>query len=157
VDPPCALCRGPEGDEELLRAQVWEDDLWRLTTSVSGDPVLGFSYLEPKRHIPFITDLDGDEALTFGGVMARVTGALKEATGAEVVYVYIFGEGITHLHVHLAPHRKGDGLNDRMIKGALIEQRLPSGATLLVSSEYPPLSDEELSGAADRIRHLLSD
>jgi diadenosine tetraphosphate (Ap4A) HIT family hydrolase len=79
------ICRGPEGDEELLRVQVWEDELWRLTTSVSGDPVPGFSYLEPKRHIPSITELDGDEALTFGAVMARVTGALKEGTGAEVV------------------------------------------------------------------------
>ena len=136
--------------------QVWEDELWRVTTSVSGDPVPGFSYLEPKRHIPFITDLGGDEALSFGPVMARVTGALKEATGAEVVYVYVFGEGIAHLHVHLAPHRKGDGLNDQMVKGALVEQQLPSGATLLVSREFPPLSDKELRGAADRIRFLLS-
>jgi diadenosine tetraphosphate (Ap4A) HIT family hydrolase len=150
------ICRGPEGDEELLRVQVWEDELWRLTTSVSGDPVPGFSYLEPKRHIPFITDLDGDEALTFGPVMARVTGALKEATGAEVVYVYVFGEGIPHLHIHLGPHRSGDGLNDRMVKGELVEQRLPSGATLLVSREHPPLTEEELRGAADRICVLLS-
>lgn len=136
--------------------QVWEDGLWRVTTSIAGDPVAGFSYLEPKRHIPYITDLDGDEALTFGPVMARVTVALKEATGAEVVYVYVFGEGITHLHVHLAPHRDGDGLNDQMVKGTVVEERLPSGATLLVSRDYPPLPDEELRGAADRIRLLLS-
>ena len=136
--------------------QVWEDELWRLTTSVSGDPVPGFSYLEPKRHIPFITDLGGDEARTFGPVMARTTGALKEATEAEIVYVYIFGEGITHMHIHLAPHRKGDGLNDQMVKGTLMERRLPSGATLLVSREYPPLTDEALRKVADRIRLLLS-
>jgi diadenosine tetraphosphate (Ap4A) HIT family hydrolase len=136
--------------------QVWEDELWRLTTSVSGDPVPGFSYLEPKRHIPFITDLGGDEARTFGPVMARTMGALKEATEAEIVYVYIFGEGITHLHIHLAPHQKGDGLNDQMVKGTLMERRLPSGATLLVSREYPPLTDEALRKAADRIRLLLS-
>lgn len=137
--------------------QVWEDDLWRLTTSVSGDPVAGFSYLEPKRHIPFITDLDGDEAHSFGPVIARVTGALKQATWAQVVYVYVFGEGVSHLHVHLAPHRKGDGLNDRMVKGTLVEQHLPSGATLLVSRDHPPLPDEELRAAADRIRQILSE
>jgi diadenosine tetraphosphate (Ap4A) HIT family hydrolase len=136
--------------------QVWEDELWRLTTSIFGDPVPGFSYLEPKRHIPFITELDGEEVLTFGRVLARVTGALKEATGAEVVYVYVFGESIPHLHVHLAPHRTGDGLNDRMVKGSLEEKRLPSGATLLVSREYPPLPEEELRSAADRIRQVLS-
>lgn len=137
--------------------QVWEDELWRLTTSVSGDPVRGFSYLEPKRHIPFITELDGNEALTFGSVIARVAGVLKEGTEAEVVYVYVFGESIPHLHVHLAPHRTGDGLNDRMVKGKLVEMPLPNGATLLVSREYPPLPDEELRAAANRIRQILSD
>ena len=43
---------GWTGDAELGREQVWEDALWRLTTSVGpGDVTPGFSYLEPKRHI----------------------------------------------------------------------------------------------------------
>ncbi len=78
--------------------------------------VEGFCYLEPKRHIPYITDLDGREATEFGSIMALVTNAIKNATGAKLVYVYIFGDHIPHLHVHLAPHREGDVFVDDVIK-----------------------------------------
>lgn len=105
----CVICRGRDGDGELGRVQAWEDDLWRLTVSLEA-PVVGFSYLEPKRHIPHVTDLDGDEATTLGPVLARITRALVEETGAELVYVNVFGERVPHLHVNLAPHRAGDPL-----------------------------------------------
>ncbi len=94
----CVLCRGATGDAELQRIQVWEDDLWRLSTTVIGE-VAGLSYLEPKRHIPHMEDLDGPEAQTFGSALARTSQALKDATGAEQVYLYVFGGGIAHLHV----------------------------------------------------------
>ena len=96
----CILCRGPEADQELGVIQVWEDSYWRMTTSLDAE-VLGFSYLEPKRHIPHITDLDGEEAHTLGEVLAQLTTALREETGAELVYVYVFGGGVAHLHLHL--------------------------------------------------------
>ncbi len=117
---------------------MWADRLWRLTTAFEG-PLLGFSYLEPKRHVPHLTDLDGAEARTLGAALARTTRALRRAARAEVVYVYVFGDGIPHLHLHLAPHRKGDPLSDRMIRGTLVETPLPSGATRLESRDYPLL------------------
>lgn len=150
----CALCRGAEADPELGRVQVWEDDLWRLTMSVdSYTPA--FSYLEPKRHMAHITDLDGPEAKTFGAVMARVTSVLKEITSTEVVYVYIFGGGIPHLHVHLAPHSEGDALADVMIRGEVAQEKLPSGATALISKEFAPVPRAELEALATRARRLL--
>jgi len=152
--PGCTLCRGPEGDKELERVEVWEDRLWRLTTALEGE-LAGFSYLEPKRHIPHITDLDGDEARTFGAVLARTTRALRDATGSEVVYIYVFGGGIPHLHLHLAPHRRGDPLNDRMIRGELIETHLPSGATSFVSREFPQLPASQHEAVRERIAHTL--
>jgi diadenosine tetraphosphate (Ap4A) HIT family hydrolase len=150
----CLLCSGPEGDAELQRVQVWEDRLWRLTASLSAE-VLGFSYLEPKRHIPYVQDLEGDEAATLGPTLAMVTTALKEETDAEVVYLYVFGGGIPHLHLHLAPHRAGDALNDSMIRGNLIEQRLPSGMTVVRSDAFPPLPEEDLRTAAARVEARL--
>src|ERR1700682_696705 len=95
----CVLCDPERAARELMRATVWEDRLWRLSTTLYG-AVPGFSYLEPKRHISYITALDGDEAATFGGTIARVTGALKDAMSAALVYVYVFGGGVPHLHVH---------------------------------------------------------
>jgi len=153
--PDCVLCRGPDGDAELDRIEVWRDALWRLTISL-GSEVLGFAYLEPIRHIPHVTDLDGPEADSFGRVLARTTAALKEATGAELVYIYVFGGGVPHLHVHLAPHRTGDALNTQLIRGEVVEEHLPSGASRITSNEFPSLPEAELRAVADRVRASLA-
>ena len=151
----CTICRGDHGDAEFERLQVWEDRHWRLTVSLASE-VAGFAYLEPKRHIPYITDLDGDEARTFGDALARCTRVLREETGAEVVYVYIFGGGIPHLHVHLAPHRTGDALNSQMVRGELSEEHLPSGVTRFTSKEFPPLPEDELRAVGLRVQRRLA-
>ncbi len=150
----CVLCRGVAGDAELQRIQVWENALWRLTLSLEAE-VPGFAYLEPKRHIPHITDLDGEEARTFGEVLARVTQVLREETGAELVYVYVFGGGVPHLHVHLAPHRSNDALNTQMIRGEIITETLPSGAERFISKDFPPLPEEEQQAVARRVQQRL--
>lgn len=150
----CPICREPGIDAEFDRIPVWEDSLWRLTVSLSSE-VPGFAYLEPKRHVPHVTDLDGAEAASLGPVLARCSRVLKEASGAELVYVYIFGGGIPHLHVHLAPHSRGDALNDQMIRGELVDEPLPSGGTRIVSAQFPPLPRAELQAVADRVRDRL--
>lgn len=151
----CVICRGRAGDEELERVEVWEDTLWRLTTSICAE-VPGFSYLEPKRHIKDITALDGEEAHTLGEVLARVSSVLREETGAELVYVYVFGGGVPHLHLHLAPHQANDALNDQMIRGEVISEKLESGAGRLVSKDFPPLPEDELRAVAESVRQRLA-
>jgi diadenosine tetraphosphate (Ap4A) HIT family hydrolase len=98
-----------------------------------------------------VTDLDGEEAATFGAVLARVTSALQQETAAEVVYVYVFGEGVPHLHVHLAPHHDGDALSAQMIRGELEERKLPSGATAITSLDFPPLPESQQRATAERV------
>lgn len=151
----CIFCRGREADDELDRIEVWQDDHWRLTVALASE-VLGFAYLEPKRHITHITSLDGVEAATFGPVIARCTEAIKSAAAADVVYVYIFGDGVPHLHVHLAPHRDGDALSDKMIRGEIIEEKMPNGMTHFYSSEFPPLPRAELEDVAAKVRAKLN-
>jgi diadenosine tetraphosphate (Ap4A) HIT family hydrolase len=154
ADPACPICDADEMDARFGRIRVWEDDLWRLSLSGRGY-VRGFGYLEPKRHVPHVTDLEGEEAATFGRVLARVTAALREAADAEVVYVYIFGSGIPHLHVHLGPHRAGDALASAIIRGEVDEVPDDSGATRLVSREFPEVSAAQLRETAERARDLL--
>jgi diadenosine tetraphosphate (Ap4A) HIT family hydrolase len=151
----CVLCRRADGDAELGRVQVWEDQLWRLTMGLHAE-VPGFCYLEPKRHIPHVTDLDGEEARSFGSVLAQVSAALKEETAAEVVYLYVFGEGVPHLHVHLAPHRSGDPLNANFIRGPVEERPLPSGATVVTSPDFPPLPESQHRATAERVALRLA-
>jgi Diadenosine tetraphosphate (Ap4A) hydrolase and other HIT family hydrolases len=154
MEQRCVLCAGAAGDPELLREGVWEDRLWRLSMSVEGYTT-GFGYLEPKRHVPHVEDLDGEEAATFGTVLARVAGILKEASGAERAWVYVFGGGVPHLHVHLAPHRGGDALNGAMIRGELADEPLSNGAHRLVSREFPELPEDEIRAVIERTRALL--
>ncbi len=103
------LCDAAAADAYFQRVRVWSDELWRLSVVQRG-PVAGFAHLEPVRHVPFITDLDGPEAASLGVVLARSTKALKDATAAERIYVYVFGDHVAHLHFNLAPHRAGDPL-----------------------------------------------
>ena len=122
--------------------------------SISAE-VLGFSYLEPKRHIASIADLDGDEAKSFGEILALASNHLRLEVQAEVVYVYIFGDGVPHLHVHLAPHRAGDALSDKIVRGDLVEEKLPNGFTSFVSAQFPALPREAHLKVADRVRQYM--
>lgn len=153
----CVMCRGVEGDAELGRVQVWEDERWRVTTSIHpSETVGGFSFLEPKRHIPDVTALDGDEASTLGSILGRVTSALKEVTGAELVYVYVFGGHVDHLHLHLAPHTEGDSLSDSIVRGEFVEEPLPSGAVAIISKDFPIVPEDELRATVERLRTRLA-
>jgi diadenosine tetraphosphate (Ap4A) HIT family hydrolase len=151
----CAICAGPAGDRELLRTEVWRDKHWRLSMAVQGE-ALGFAYLEPIRHIPYLADLDGPEAQTFGPAMARASSALREATGAPLVYAYVFGGGIPHLHVHLAPNRPEGVLNTAIITGDFEERKLPSGATEFISKTHPEVPRAEQAAVIDRVRQLMA-
>lgn len=151
----CLLCDRDRAEDDLNRTTVWEDDLWRLSMPRRGYTT-GFGYLEPKRHVPHITDLDGEEAATFGRVIARVAAALKEAAIAELVYVYVFGGGIPHLHVPLGPHRGGDALSANIIRGEMTEEPQPSGAVRMVSHEFSELPSDEIDAVIERARSILS-
>jgi diadenosine tetraphosphate (Ap4A) HIT family hydrolase len=98
--------------------------------------------LEPKRHVPYITDLDGREARTLGIVLGRTSRVLKEVTGAELVYVLVFGGHIPHLHLHLSP-------------------AVPSGPPIgdlfdRIAREAPLLPESELRSIAARLRRRLA-
>lgn len=155
TDADCALCQGPDRDGELDRVEVWRDDHWRLTMSRRSS-TLGFSYLEPIRHIPFLADLDGPEAATFGPAIARACDALRQATGARLVYAYVFGGGIPHLHVHLAPNTPEGVLNTAIIEGRVEERKLPSGATEITSLDHPERPSQSLADVIERVRQTLA-
>ncbi|HEX2141097.1 MAG TPA: hypothetical protein VHK28_02315, partial [Candidatus Limnocylindria bacterium] len=155
TDADCALCRGPRTDPELDRVEVWRDDHWRLTMSRHGT-ILAFAYLEPIRHIPYLADLDGPEAVTFGPTIARASRVLREASGARLVYAYVFGGGIPHLHVHLAPNVPEGVLNTALIGGRVEERKLPSGATEIRSLDHADIPDEEVSAVIERVRAAMT-
>ena len=144
IDAACEL----DYPRELLQVQVVDD-----STDHTKDLSQRRVELWKSRgiDIEFIhrTDRTGFKA----GALAN---ALKSATGADVVYVYIFGDGVPHLHVHLAPHRDGDALNDQMIRGQIVEEKMPNGMTHFYSSEFPPLPRGALEEVANRVKLRLN-
>ncbi|HEX3220193.1 MAG TPA: hypothetical protein VHU77_09255 [Candidatus Limnocylindria bacterium] len=153
--PACMLCRVPEIDAQLDREEVWRDEHWRLSMARTGS-TLGFGYLEPIRHVPYLADLDGEEATTFGPAIARASRVLREATGA-LVYAYVFGGGIAHVHVHLAPNAPEGVLNTELISGRVEHRRLPSGATEMTSLDHPELPAEEILAVIEQVRQRMAD
>ncbi len=135
--------------------EVWRDDLWRLSMSRHG-ATRAFGYLEPLRHIPYLADLDGAEAATFGPAIARACAVLREASGAALVYAYVFGGGIPHLHVHLAPNTPEGVLNMAMITGEIQERKLPSGASEIISLDHPDVPEDEVAAVIERTRELMA-
>lgn len=138
----CLLCRVGEADAFFGRQRVWEDDYWRVSVVLRG-AVLGFAHLEPRRHIPFVTDLDGVEAVTLGPVLARATAALRAATAADKVYVYVFGDRVPHLHFNLAPQVPGGPLTGG--RGLLRE-----GASELDPAAHRQIAAAVAAGLADQ-------
>jgi diadenosine tetraphosphate (Ap4A) HIT family hydrolase len=134
LEASCDICSG-KADDIFKRVEVWKNPRWRLTMSTLR-AAKGFCYLEPNRHIRFITELNGREADEFGRTLAVATKALKDATGSKLVYVYIFGDHIPHLHVHLAPHVEGDIYVDDVIKNdAKVDE------ATMEPAEFAPLAD----------------
>ena len=152
--PDCVLC-DPSGANLRAGRYVWEDELWRVWTVTAG-VVPGYSFLNSKRHIPHITDIDGAEAETLGLVLRRVSSALKLVTAAEVVYLHVFGDNVAHLHIHLAPHRAGDALASQILRGPVVEERLATGVVVQRSTQYPLVPEEQMRGVADRIATELA-
>ncbi len=118
----CLICNRL-ADKKFKRTEAWSDKRWRLTTT-RYKQVRGLSYLEPRRHIGFLSDLNGKEAQEFGVVLSRVSRAIKAVTNAPIVYYYIFGDTIAHLHVHIAPHFPGDAFSENVVKETFDERKL---------------------------------
>ncbi len=138
---PCMLCHVDLADAHFGRVRLWENDLWRFSAVPRG-AVAGFGHLETRRHVPFVTDLDGDEAATLGSVLASATRLLRDAAGAEKIYVAIFGDHVPHLHLNLAPHRRGDALR---------------GGPGLIAPDAADLAPDVHLGVLDRARGLVGD
>ena len=106
----CEFCRIVRG--EIERYVVWEDD--SSLGFLDDRPLFpGHVLLIPRRHYETLADLPPDlvEPLFLGArLLAR---AVEEAMSAQGTFVAInnrISQSVPHLHVHVVPRRKKDGL-----------------------------------------------
>lgn len=73
----------------------------------------GHVLVVPRLHHPTLLDLPAEETGPFLRAVQRVAGAVTEAMGAQGTFVAannVVSQSVPHLHVHVVPRTKGDGL-----------------------------------------------
>ena len=107
---PCLFCR--IAAREIDAAIVFEDN--DSLAFLDHRPLFpGHCLLIPKRHCETLTDLPAATIGPFFGNAQMLTAAVERAIGAEGSFVAInnrISQSVPHLHVHIVPRRKGDGL-----------------------------------------------
>ena len=103
----CAIAAGSVAAEIVLES---EDIVAFLDTR----PVFkGHVLLVPRKHVATLPDLPDDLALPFVAASRRLATAMVAGLGAQGSFVCannVVSQSVPHLHLHVIPRTKGDGL-----------------------------------------------
>ncbi|MFC7362545.1 HIT family protein [Nocardioides astragali] len=106
----CVFCRIVSGD--LPGHTVLETD--DLVAFLDARPVFkGHVLLVPRTHIETLPDLPAELRDGFLAAAQRLATAAKEGLGAQGSFVAVnntVSQSVPHLHLHVVPRTKGDGL-----------------------------------------------
>ena len=133
----CVFC-------EVVAGAVLAEIVWRGEDAIAfldNRPLFpGHVLLVPVKHIVTLADLPAADVGAFFQIAQRLERAVERAMGAEGTFIAInntVSQSVPHLHVHVVPRRKGDGL-----KGFFWPRHKYEG-------------EEQMREAADKIRALM--
>jgi len=110
VSPACVFCRIVAGDEPA--EVVWNDDV--AVGFLDTRPLFhGHTLLVPRSHVETIADLEPADVGPFFQRVRSIAAWMPEATGCVGTFVAnnnLVSQSVAHLHVHVVPRTKGDGL-----------------------------------------------
>lgn len=110
TDADCIFCQIIAG--ELPAHVVFDDEAAIAFLDVS--PLFpGHTLVVPKEHHVTLGDLPPEQIEPLFSRVRRVSAVMPAALGAQGTFVAmnnIVSQSVPHLHVHVAPRRKGDGL-----------------------------------------------
>lgn len=103
----CAIVTGRAAADEVHR-----DD--RSVAFLDRRPLFhGHTLVVPSRHVETLADLATDELAPFWSLVQRISAVMPHALGAQGTFVAnnnVVSQSVPHLHVHVVPRIKGDGL-----------------------------------------------
>jgi histidine triad (HIT) family protein len=109
-DPGCVFCSIVSGETEAER--VLDDDT--LVAFLDRRPVFkGHVLLVPREHVATLPDLPPELRDGFLDAAQRLASAVVAGLGAQGSFVAInntVSQSVPHLHLHVVPRTKGDGL-----------------------------------------------
>jgi histidine triad (HIT) family protein len=106
----CLFCRIIDGSQP---AHVVLDEPLTLGFLDTRPVFKGHVLLVPRIHVPTLVDLPGELLPVLMGAAQRVAGAMVDGLGAQGSFVAVnnvVSQSVPHLHVHVVPRTKGDGL-----------------------------------------------
>ena len=110
MDDNCLFCRVVSG--EVAAAVVYEDD--NSVAFLDHRPLFhGHTLLVPREHVETLGDLSEAQVEPFfrtTQLLARVIESAMDAEGTFVAMNNRVSQSVPHLHVHIVPRRKKDGL-----------------------------------------------
>jgi histidine triad (HIT) family protein len=106
----CLFCAIAAGEERA--ATVWSDD--DFVAFLDTRPVFkGHTLLVPRGHVVTLPELPAALRDGFLGAAQRLATAMVEGLGAQGSFVAVnntVSQSVPHLHLHVVPRTKGDGL-----------------------------------------------
>lgn len=106
-DIACAIIEGRLNAEVVLRTP-------EVIAFLDHRPIFkGHVLVCPIRHLDTLLDLPDDLVLPLIGTCRRIAAAMGPALGAQGTFVAInnvVSQSVPHLHIHVVPRSKGDGL-----------------------------------------------
>ncbi len=110
VPTPCVFCSILAGQIEAH--VVWDDEV--SMAFLDAAPLFpGHTLVVPRRHVVTLGDLRPDEVGPLYERVRRLSAVMPGALGAQGTFVAsnnIVSQSVPHLHVHVVPRTKGDGL-----------------------------------------------
>jgi histidine triad (HIT) family protein len=73
----------------------------------------GHTLIVPPGHVPTLADLPAGDLAAYFGFVQRIAVAVQEGLGAQGTFVAmnnVVSQSVPHLHTHVVPRTKGDGL-----------------------------------------------
>ncbi len=133
----CLFCRVVAGD---VHAHVVLDEAAALAFLDHRPLFPGHCLLVPRAHHETLVDLPEELLEPLFGAARRLSRAVEAAMGAEGSFVAMnnrVSQSVPHLHVHVVPRRRKDGLRG------------------FFWPRYPYASEEEAADVAARVRAAL--
>jgi histidine triad (HIT) family protein len=110
ADPDCRFCAVVAGDED--GEVVFEDDV--SLAFLDHRPLFpGHSLLVPRRHLETIWDVPDDLIARLFANARLLSAAVRAAMGAQGAFIAlnnVVSQSVPHLHVHVVPRNRKDGL-----------------------------------------------
>ena len=106
----CVFCQIIRGD---VPAHVVLDDAAGFAFLDHRPVFKGHCLLAPRAHVETLPDLPDEDVGTFFAQAKRLAAAVERGLGADGTFVAInnrVSQSVPHLHVHVVPRRRKDGL-----------------------------------------------